>query len=716
MKYAFVYALCLAAPALCQAGPAAQPELYKAAGELLLLPTPRELALEGGEEPLAGWEIVVPADAAMARVGASEINRRIVELGGVALPVVAEGTGKPAIFVGRWWDPAIRALTQAARVMLTPVDPGEQGYVIRLGRDNGRPFAVLGGSDDQGALYACVTFRALLLRSGSGVAARRAAVRDWPDFKVRINARLELQSLSGAKTEAALRAAVGEAKEELDFCLRHKINYVQLRAARLSGNAPADVLERQRKAIAEVAAYARERGIRLRSVGGVEITEYLTPEQRKTAVEREKGSLYEFAAFDAHVRHARHYAGILRLHEAAMFSLHPFDGGGYEDPEMWSKRSPAARAMYGDDRARASLEQFTLYFEVVRKAVPGIELEAVVYPYHFQFLQPDFPERFKEWANGLPRKTWYRSLSTAEEARRQQKDLLAYHTYMAKHLPDDVSIVFREAGRKEFLDTARLYGGHPITIWIYPDRNNGWMQFFSPQVRMARTFWVPGRRDNYYVASSWRPAGDERFNRLAQQEYLWNTGHPDASEEFTIFSRFYERAGREITPFQRTHLIPRIARMLYGEDAPAFARLAELGVSFTYVMNPAAVGKEGQDTEYFDPIDKYMDEVARNMAEAHKAFAALLPKSSREWTHFYHRATGLAAVKARLEAAAGRCRRSADPAAPARQTLDELPALERECAAVRAATKAPLPARWKELEEFSPLKMKAEFEKFLARR
>ena len=89
MRYSgFVYACCLVTLALCQAGTAAPPSVYDLADQLLLLPTPRELTLEGGDQPLTGWEIVIPADAPLARTGAGEINRRIVELGGAALPVV----------------------------------------------------------------------------------------------------------------------------------------------------------------------------------------------------------------------------------------------------------------------------------------------------------------------------------------------------------------------------------------------------------------------------------------------------------------------------------------------------------------------------------------------------------------------------------------------------------------------------------------------------
>ena len=141
----------------------------------------------------------------------------------------------------------------------------------------------------------------------------------------------------------------------MDFSLYHKINYLSLRSSRGSTDTPASLRDLQRSLISEVTSYVRDRGIRTRYVGGVEITDYLTPEQRKTAVERTPGTAYDWAAFDAHVKHARRYAEMLRDSGAGMFSLHPFDGGGYEDPEMWSKRSPATRAMYGDDRGRASL-------------------------------------------------------------------------------------------------------------------------------------------------------------------------------------------------------------------------------------------------------------------------------------------------------------------------------------------------------------------------
>ena len=682
-------------------GTARTESVYSIADELGLIPTPREISVAGGSRPLAGWRIAVPPGLALAQVGAEEINSRIVELGGAALSVSA-GTG-PAIYIGRWCDPGIRALSAALKVSLTPVDPGEQGYVIRFGTFRAQPAVLLGGSDAAGALYACVTFRSLLRREGNGVAARIADVRDWPDFKIRNVGHLTLRGLAAASDSRALAEAVAEARREVDFLLRHKINAAA--APFVDPEAP------WRAAAVDVLRYAAARGITLRFGGGVDVGAYLTPEQRKTAVERKPGTAYEWAAFDAHRAHAARYAGFLAAVGSGLFSLHPYDGGGYADPEMWSRRSASAHAMYGDDRQRASLEQFLIYFTAVRDRCPDAALEAVVYPYHFQFARPEFPERFAEWNTGMPMDGWFAGMSGPADARRVQDKLSAYHRYMAAHLPAGAGIVFREAGREEFLAAAGLYGLRPITVWIYPDRNRGWQGTFCPQVRMAKTFFIPGRRDRYFVAAGW-PGSDSRVQRLAQIEYLWNTDRPDASDRFVTWSRFYEREGRHVTAFQREHLIPRIARILYG-DAAAFRELLAANVSFGYVMDPEGVGQTAFDTECLDIPRKYLAGQADAFERIHALFAPLASRDGSRWTRFYYRYTGLAAIKARLETQLDECRRLPSPESVrlAREVLAAIPALAARCDAIRVGSKGGRSARLEGLDRFSPFSMKPQFDK-----
>jgi hypothetical protein len=223
---------------------------------------------------------------------------------------------------------------------------------------------------------------------------------------------------------------------------------------------------------------------------------------------------------------------------------------------------------------------------------------------------------------------------------------------MAAGLPDDIYIVFREADGETFDLCASLFDGHPITIWIYPGRNHGWLGTFCPQVRMARTFWRPGRRDYYYLPFAMTRIGDDRVQRLAQQEYVWATDRPDASDGFTLFSRYYEVGGREISPYQRERLIPRICRILYGESAVRQAEVVAANLSLNYVMDPRAVAVFNHGENLDDPY-KYMEEQAAVMGRVGEALAAGLEAARpNPWNIYYYRYLGLGAILARLEATA----------------------------------------------------------------
>ena len=89
--------------------------------------------------------------SAMLRAAAGEINSRIEELGGTALPAGTTPAG-PAIVIGSAPDPLIGAIAAELGVRVGREDPGEQGYVIAFGRRAGNPVALLAGSDEQGAL------------------------------------------------------------------------------------------------------------------------------------------------------------------------------------------------------------------------------------------------------------------------------------------------------------------------------------------------------------------------------------------------------------------------------------------------------------------------------------------------------------------------------------------------------------------------------------
>jgi hypothetical protein len=695
---------------LMGSSPALSQSTYDIADRLDLLPTPREISLSGASYDVEGWRIVGTSGADWTEIAAAEINDRIQALGGSPVPVMSRPKAVgPTIYIGRWRDSHIRSLAMDLDVTLTPGDPGPQGYVIEFGEQHGQPVVLLGGSDKLGALYAAVTFRRLL-QSGEGrVQMLEASVRDWPDYKIRNNGRFDLDPLreTGATLGNLdpLYAAAEDLKDQVDYFFRHKINY--LRVDTFMPRGEGRLFEEQRTLAREIIQYVQARAITTRYTGGVEVGEYLSPEMRQTALERDEGTSYMWSALGAHRRHAEDYAEYM-FEGAGVFSLHPYDGGGYLNPERWNDRSPGTKEMYGDDRALADLEQFLMYFNVIRDRHPQIDVEAVVYPYHYQLARDDFPQKYKELAEWMPSKGgWYGSIEDEEHARQVQRQLIEYNNFLDKHLPDGTYIVFREGSKATFEALTRLYEDHPINIWIYPGRNRGWLGTFTPQVRYAKTWYYPDRKDYFYLASDMTRSADGRVIRLAQQEYAWSVDRPDGDGTFENRNRFYEHGSRTATDFQRNHLVPRIARILYGGDAEHFVPLIAQNLSFRYVMHREEVGQTAWATEYFDDNYKYMGEQASEMQKAHESLAELVENGSAPssngadaWATYYYRYTGLAAIRAQLEDALNRARSAAENEheAEAREIaedmIDQLSSLSDEVDHIRSTSDQ----RWQQID------------------
>jgi hypothetical protein len=127
------------------------------------------------------------------------------------------------ILVGTREDnPLLARLCHAFSVPLSGERPGPEGYVIRVlpwGED--RRAVLIGGSDDQGALYGCYSLEQLLQVREGVVFAREARVDDWPGSRWRVTG-------WGAETYQQPREAT---LEDLEHLLRLRFNLSGFTAA-----------------------------------------------------------------------------------------------------------------------------------------------------------------------------------------------------------------------------------------------------------------------------------------------------------------------------------------------------------------------------------------------------------------------------------------------------------------------------------------------------
>ncbi len=682
----------LIAGAMIMASAAMADEPWEVAEELDLVPTPQQISLDGESVDLTDWKIVVARDNEMAEVGADEINSRIEQLGGEAL---ATGAAVPqdggAIVIGPCTDASVALLVDELGIEISADDPGPQGYVIETAVRGAQPVIICAGSDELGALYAAVTLRHMIQQRNGGIVALSGSVRDWPDYLWRCNGRANFRDIRSAwntENPEALENKVAALKRQVDTFLRMKVNHLHGRLANLAGD------ETLRAAQEEVITYAAVRGVHLHDVSGTNLNSVLTDEQKQQAFEPRKNRFYWWSALDVHRERARSLAEGFAETKTALTALHPVDSGAYVDPERWSQRPESDRERYGDDRAEASIEQFKLYFEIFREIAPDTMIEAVSYPYHYQFTLPDFPEKFEEM-NVFPYRNWWRAIEDEEHAREVRQRLMDYHCRVAEALADDVFITFREASREVFLGCADLYPGHPIDIWTYPETYDGWHGTFFPQARYAKSFIREDHDDYFFMASGASRGRDPEACYMAHAEYLWNSDVPDGAADFTVKSRLYD-VGGHVTDYQRESLAPRIARRLYGEAAEALAEVLAANISYNYVAMPGNVmSPRGEDD---DDTYRHMADQAENMERLFADLEALMDRvdegeiagptaddirddEAYKWVLFYYKYTGIGAAKARLEAAtaevrslaeAGERQQAVEIARAALDSLDEM--------------------------------------------
>ncbi len=603
----------------------AQPS-WRAADEIDLIPTPRTLELGDQRYPLDQFEIVVDADGRLAKTAVKEINRRARFFGGSALPVRHSFAEAPTIFLGT--DAEALPSSLVSKLTVSPSELPEQGYAIQSLRQGGHPYVVCLGNDAHGIVYAAMTVRRLIQNGDDGPYLREASVRDWPAFKRRSIGRF-------------WTSHEPHAERYIRWLARHKVNMINIRGSWLydrQGDSRKRVIDRIRQMTETAADY----GMQARMIFQTDIKEIVSDAEWIGCVKRRDGERWFcWTAEKAHRKKARTIAHFLKDAGINFFTLHAADGGFYEDPETWSERCSRCRKAYGNDRGKAGAELFNLYRRVLKRIHPTCDYEIVAYPYHYQFAAKGFltnPARFKAMPGPWHFETFQRLSRDRDYGETQVHRLKTHHRKLEKALPDEVVVTFREGGAKEFEGAARLWKEHPIDIWTYFYRTDGWRGMWEPQARLVKTWHRPRHRDMFFNAFIPFGYGPVRKWTLAaaSAEYSWNTGLPDATASFTIDKRYYDEGVRTSTQYQRTSLIPRILHRFWGKPGMAFHRLLANNVSFYYVAKPNDMLGRGHHEKFADPYAYYSEQVEA-LKDAKGKADRLIERASRSVSHLRER-------------------------------------------------------------------------------
>ena len=437
--------LCLFAGTLVVVASAAattKPTPFEIADKLDLVPTPRQIALSGERFNLKGWKIVTVPGNTLFATGAAEINDRVEKLGGKPLEVSAKMVDGNCILAVSCTHPL--AAPFADQLDVRPDSPGEQGYAIAMVNQNGRRILLAIGCDDLGTLYACITLRRLIQPDANGPVLLSAKVRDWPVFKRRCLGNIGRTFRGNLVTrpgEKAADAIFRECKPYIQWLARHKINMTVIHLPRSFGDA----------ATKELMAYGRRYGLKYRYLYGTSINAELEETGNPwTECVTRQDARHCWTADQEHRLKARKIAERVREMGYDNVVHHVTDSGGLPDPETWSNRCQRCRDRYGDDQPRAVADQLKLYHDTIKQLNPDVLFEAVLQPYHFQWVKEGFCDNPMAEAEDMPHAGHTRGLDDPEKCRQVVARATAIHQAVAAALPPEAMVTFREAGRAEF--------------------------------------------------------------------------------------------------------------------------------------------------------------------------------------------------------------------------------------------------------------------------
>ena len=462
----------------------------------------------------------------------------------------------------------------------------KQGYAIRV---DGK-CAVIVGHDAIGALYGAVTFRQMAAKGGR---VECAMVRDWPDVLYRGGASLGRGLWPYGKSDG-----VDGIKAALDVMMRHKLNIISDFFG-LDELAPREKLATWR----ELVRYARDRGIysyyfistalfrRTNKPEGMTLEKWPCVKDLRTWNEW----YYCWSDDEGTEKAVNHCADILQNigAEDGIVQIHPVDGGGWKDPEFWSKRCAKCRSLWNDhERWKATVHQLEIWNRVLRRKCPNVIVGSCIYPYTYSALLTPEKDRTDLWRES--------------------------HTeYWSK--------VSEGIGNKEFFFSSwmsppwlaeqirRYVPSRPIHFAQYPQFSG----IFQTTSRKACSVYEENA-DNTYLPQGTDFDAVQWESLLLGVESTWNRNMPgaEAFDGGTYYDAAVDHTGPRIVMEQ---VLPRLCAVFWGTElAPYMTRILSSGVLPSYIRDPGkalAYWNSVRKDPLFDPTVEQVSTLERKRIE-----------------------------------------------------------------------------------------------------
>ena len=496
---------------------------------LRLTPVPKRIKFE---EPvtLSGsgakqFVIVLDKESERGNIASAEITSRILELGITQnIPVVnSVQNGVYNIIIENNFPNSFDQ-----QLMLPEMKVSDQCYRLTPRSDG----IVLSGKGEMGMLYAAVTLRWLIERSGDKILLHSAKALDWPDFSRRSVSELGPynfpQYYSGYPRDP--QKGLEYIKPVLDYIFRLKATDVfRLTISSYRKFSPftdqARVEANDLLLAKAVSDYASKRGVGNFETTAVSLGEEWSdkdnPEVQNMLHYKTHKQYFSWARHDLHQKKSDQIANFCEKSGTSAMFMHALDGGGLANPELWSDRDELTKQKYGNDRADADM--FNIYYQAFLKK--NVQTWLVCYPYNGAYLDVDFGLKSLGMSD------------TPEQRKIVQKyidDMKNWSAGVNKKVPLDLAMCVRESDRATLFNLYNLYPGRPMFIYYevyHPNRNIG--ELLPNEIAAFWSSYDSGRAQKDILWCNYGAHGNNPLTLAtfgAQMEYAWNTSFPGAAD------------------------------------------------------------------------------------------------------------------------------------------------------------------------------------------
>jgi len=523
-----------------------------------MVPMPKQYEQTGGTYVLSRREIFVEPGNRQCEIAAEELMLRIKELGGVPGEIEPVGpSGGPGIYVLPISNPVAVKLAKALSLKITQDDPGPQGYVIKTTPDR----LVILGSDNIGALYGAMTLRQMMEQGQNGrVAIAAASVYDKPDYRYR--GRLGFHRglrFWGGKTE--------DYHAGIRWMMHFKINLLSDYQYWLD---PRQVSKSQRAFYKRMNDYALERGVyAMRGEDSTYVGCKLDKDRPEFkdwdcvgSAQSKSGRYYCWSRDKLTRARAERHVELMKDCGFTVFFLHPIDGGGIVNPEMWSHRCDRCKKRFGDDRWKASAHQFNIWAEVLREKGLDVVFTSPIYPYSAGHV------RYEN--------------STDPKHARLRKNSVEYWQNLHKAMDPSVIPMIWMGSPEDVKRYREYFKGRPLCLYAHSIRV---LSYFGTWHRQNKSNYTGDPRDIFMLTGGFGGGGLLSLNQLCSCEFAWNTEAPGSELHDGIH---YDVEKDHTEPKEIIEdWLPRACRATFGKAVGSrIAPVYQAAVLPLYIENP----------------------------------------------------------------------------------------------------------------------------------